>query len=138
MKKFLLAVLVLAPLVVGCAATKPATVRSYLPPPGAVGVAPTKGVVVQSQQRQYVLPSAPAEEDPLVLQARAVALQNVRDRETWKAACFELRRLDMYATYDDCRRLLGDERNLYGGGYGYSGRSVRGSVNYNSRGIIWK
>lgn len=138
MNKFILAVLVLAPLMVGCASTKPATVRSYLPPPGTVGVATTTGVMVQPQQRQYVLPSAPAEEDPLVLQARAIALQNVRDRETWKAACFELRRLDMYATYDDCRRLLGDERNLYGSGYSSYGRSIGGSVIRNSRGVIWK
>ena len=134
MKKFLLAVLVVAPLIVGCATTKPTMVRSYLPPPGAVGVAPTTGVVAQPQQRQYVQPSVVAEEDPLVLQARAIALQNIRDKKAWDAACFELRRLDMYSTYEDCRSLFGDERNLR---YGY-GRSVRGSVNHNSRGIIWK
>lgn len=118
MKKALLVMLVLAPLVVGCASTKQVTVRTHLPPPGTVGVAPTTSVVGSSQQ-QYR--PAPVEEDPLVLQARAIALQNIKDRETWKSACFELRRIDMYMTYEDCRRILGDER--YIGGYGY-GRSI--------------
>lgn len=134
MKKFLLAILVLVPLVVGCASTKPVTVRTLLPPPGTVGVAPTTSVVVPQQQYR----SAPAEEeDPLVLQARAIALQNIKDRETWKAACFELRRVDMYMTYEDCRRILGDERYI-GGYYGY-GRSVGGSVIGNSGGKVrWR
>lgn len=124
--------LVLAPLVVGCASTKPVTVRTHLPPPGTVGQAPTTSVVVP-QQQQYG--SAPVvEEDPLVLQARAIALQNIKDRETWKAACFELRRIDMYSTYEDCRRILGNEpgiNNSY-----YYGRSVGGSVIGNSGGRV--
>lgn len=136
MKKFLLAMVVFAPLVVGCASTKPVTVRTHLPPPGAVGVAPTTGVVVPQQQQQY-RPAPAEEEDPLVLQARALALQNIKDRETWKSACFELRRIDMYMTYDDCRRILGDERYI-GGYYGY-GRSIGGSVIGNSGGRVrWR
>jgi len=125
--------LFLAPLVVGCAGTKSVTVRTHLPPPGTVAVAPTTGVVVMPQ-RQYAPAPAP-EEDPLVLQARAIALQNIKDRETWKAACSEFRRIDMYMTYEDCRSILGDERYI---GYGY-GRSVGGSVIGNSRGRVkWR
>ena len=127
MKNFILAMLLLAPLVVGCASTKTVTVRTQLPPPGTAGKATT--TVVAPQQKHV----APAEEDPLVLQARAVALQNIKDREVWKAACFELRRIDMYMTYEDCRRILGDER--YIGSYG---RSVGGSVINNSRGVGWR
>lgn len=134
MKKFLLMALFLAPLVVGCASTKPVTVRTHLPPPGTVGVAPTTTVMVP---QQYRATSPVVEEDPLVLQARAIALQNIKDRETWKAACFELRRIDMYSTYEDCRRILGDERYI-GGYYGY-GRSIGGSVIGNSGGRVrWK
>lgn len=132
MKKFLLAMFVLAPLVVGCASTKPVTVRTHLPPPGTVGVAPTTSVVVPQQQYR----PAPAEESPKVLEARAIALQNNKDREEWKAACNELRRVDMYMTYEDCRRIFGDER--YIGGYGY-GRGLGGSVIGNSGGRVrWK
>lgn len=126
MKKFILMALFLAPLVVGCASTKQATIRTYLPPPGTVGVAP----------QQYRATSPVVEEDPLVLQARAIALQNIKDRETWKVACSELRRIDMYSTYEDCRRILGDER--YIGGYGY-GRNIGGSVIGNSGGRVrWR
>lgn len=133
MKKFLLAMFVLAPLVVGCASTKPVTVRTHLPPPGTAGVAPTTSVVDTQQQYR----SAPApEEDPLVIQARAIGRQAVIDRERWKVACFELRKADMHATYETCRDILGDER--YIGGYGY-GRSVGGSVIGNSGGRVrWK
>lgn len=133
MKKFILMALFLAPLVVGCASTKPVMVRTHLPPPGTVGQAPTTTVVAP---QQYYRSAPVEEEDPLVLQARAIALQNIKDRETWKSACFELRRIDMYSTYEDCRRILGDERNI-GGGYG--GRSVGGSVIGNSGGRVrWR
>lgn len=123
MKNFILAMLLLAPLVVGCASTKQVTVRTTLPPPGTAGKATTT----------VVAPPVVEEEDLLVLQARIIALQNIKDRELWKAACFELRRIDMYMTYEDCRRILGDER--YIGSYG---RSVGGSVINNSRGVGWR
>lgn len=133
MKKFILAMFVLAPLIIGCASTKPVTIRTHLPPPGTVGVAPTTTVVAPQQYRS----APPTEEDPFVLYARAIARQNNKDREIWKAACFELRRIDMYMTYEDCRRILGDERYI-GGYYGY-GRSVGGSVIGNSSGRVrWK
>lgn len=133
MKKFLLALFVLAPLVVGCASTKEITVRSSLAPPGAVAVAPTTTVVVPQQYRA----TAPVVEvDPLVLQARAIALQEIKDREVWKAACYEYRRINKFRDYDDCRALFGDEPGI-DHSY-YYGRSLGGSVIGNSRGVIWK
>jgi hypothetical protein len=134
MKILSLAMFVLAPLVVGCASTKEITVRGKLAPPGSVAVAPTTTVVVPQQQYR----SAPVVEvvDPLVLQARAIALQEIKDREIWKAACYEYRRINKFRDYDDCRALFGDEPGI-DHSYHY-GRSLGGSVMGNSRGVIWK
>lgn len=133
MKKALLVMLVLAPLVVGCASTKKVPLRGPLLPPGKVVVAAKAAPAAPQQQYR---PAPVVEESPKVLEARAIALQNNKDREEWKAACNELRRIDMYSTYEDCRRIFGDER--YIGGYGY-GRSVGGSVIGNSGGKVrWK
>ncbi|OHA78696.1 MAG: hypothetical protein A2V96_00530 [Candidatus Yonathbacteria bacterium RBG_16_43_6] len=133
MKKFLLALFVLAPLVVGCAGTKEITVRSSLAPPGSVAVAPTTTIVVP---QQYRIPPV-VEEDLLVIQARAIGKKLIKDQQVWDDACFEMRRAsNNYLDYDDCRSILGqkptDER------YGHHGRSVGGSVIGNSRGVIWK
>lgn len=94
--------------VVGCAGSK----KHYLPASGV--------------SRVPAAAAAPRYEDPSVTIARALARQTAIDRARWQRACLELRSSDPYATYADCRRVFGDDRNIgYDDGYGRYGDIFR-------------
>lgn len=111
-------------LLAGCGTTTKQVVRR------SEILSPT-GQPIVAVRPQYVVPRE--EEDPLVAQARAIGRQQAQARERWKAACLALRQGDPYATYNTCRQVLGDDRNLSSGSGYYGGR---GSI-LSSPGIVW-
>lgn len=96
MKRILMMVLMMVFLgvfVSGCAGK-----RHYLPADGGNG-------------GKRAAPAEISEQDKELAMAYLLGSKVAGERKEWKRKCLALRSADPYATYEDCRKVLGDDRD---------------------------